>query len=342
MKNADYKQISDAEFRDGLNDKHKQKILFCLQHTLGDVILGTPVIEALRKKYPNADITWALYPEYAEIADTNPNIKGLILTREIDVLLQEIANPRYDMVLIPAQISLTDTSWHHREKYKHGHLVDFYAMRCGVEITERETIMFPSDKDRDRVWELEKAESRIAIHTMSRVPSKDWNKFGELVEALRKRYPDKELAQIGGPEDTWSGADIDLRGKLTYNQLAAYLGSADLFIGVDSGLAYIADSVKCPSIVIMGMSTQGTSGPISGRPTFMEPKRPKGCEYACHTNCKHGKPCIQSITLEEVMSNVEAKICDGRDKDGGRPGRDESAGAEEGTEAEISRANGSD
>lgn len=299
-----------------------KRILFALQRTLGDVILGTPIIEELKRRYPDAEITWAIHPQYVEIADTNPHIKGLVISEEHDVLLQEVTNGRYDMVLVPAQLNHTDTCWHHREKYKHGHLVDFYARRCGVEIAKRETKMYFTEDDWDAVQKYTAADDRaskdglvIAIHTMTRVPSKDWNQFGEFVAALKEKYKGCQVLQIGGPDDTQARADVDLRAKLTYNQIAALLSMCDLFVGVDSGLAYISDSVKCPSIVIMGMSTASTSGPISGRTTFIEPDRPEGCESPCHSNCRHNAPCIQRITVEEVMKHVEEKIGNGHEGD---------------------------
>jgi ADP-heptose:LPS heptosyltransferase len=288
------------------------KILLVLYRTLGDCILGSTLVNEIVKKWPEAEITWAIHKEYVEIADTNPNVKGLIITDNHDVTLQEMASGRYDMIMVPAQTSHTDTCWHQRDKYKHGHLVDFYAQRCGLEITDRRTCMFPSEKDHNNVREKiaslgPEKDCRVVVHTQSLVGSKDWNQFGELVVEL-KRACEVNIVQVGGPNDTVCGADMDLRGKLTYNEIAALMEDSDLFIGVDSGLSYIADSVGCETICIMGMSTQETSGPISGRVTFIEPKRPEGCEWPCHSNCSKEGPCIQTISLEEVLNHAKEKL----------------------------------
>lgn len=286
------------------------KILLVLLRTLGDVILGSTLVAELKKKYPDCEITWAVWPDYVQLIDVNPDVRGMIITDKHDVILKEMCSDRYDQVLVPAQLTHTDTFWHQNIKYKDAHLVDFYAGRCGIEITDRRTYMFPSEADWDRANSIvtDKEKPVIVIHTMSRVPSKDWHLFGEFVEALREKYDDPQLIQVGGPEDTKCGVDDDLRGRLTYNEIAALLSMSDLFVGVDSGLAYIADSMECPTICIMGMSTGSTSGPISGRVTFIEPDRPEGCEWPCHSNCHVGKPCIQSITVEEVIKHVQEKI----------------------------------
>jgi len=287
------------------------KILVCIYRTLGDVILGSTLIAELREKYPDCEITFAVAKEYAELLDKNPAVKGLVLTEDHDVVLYEATQDKYDLVLFPAQLTQTDSCWHHNEKYRHGHLVDFYAGRCGIEITKRETYMFPDEADVKRAAMILSGQSpiqNIIVHTQSRVVSKDWHLFGEFVEALHKKYPAASVIQVGGPDDTKCGADVDLCGKLSYSEIAALCGLATLFVGIDSGLAYIADSMACECILIMGMSTESTSGPISGRPTFIEPERPEGCEWACHTNCEYNNPCIRTITVEEVMKHVEGKI----------------------------------
>ena len=282
-----------------------------------------------------------------ELVDTNPDVNGLVITEDHDVVLAEATSGRYDMVFFPAQLSHTDTCWHHREKYKHGHLVDFYARRCGLaEITDRRTYMFPSIGDQTKavnVWtgmgeEMSEERKRIVIHTTTRCPSKDWHLFGELVKELRQAYLAPKIIQVGGPKDTDCGADIDMRGKLTYNEIAAVCSMSDLFIGVDSGLAYIADSVECPIVLMMGMSTQGTSGPISGRVDFIEPKRPSDCEWPCHSNCSKPSPCIRTITLEEVLNHVKGQI--GGEERG--DGVYVEVGIEEGTGSEAGEARAED
>ncbi len=158
-----------------------------------------------------------------ELLDTNPDVKGLIITDDHDVVLAEATSGRYDKVLIPAQLTHTDTCWHHRDKYKEGHLVDFYAQRCGVEISERRTYMFPSEADWDRANGIvtDKNKKVFIVHTTTLCPSKDWHLFGELVETLRKEYGNPQIIQVGGLDDTECGADNDLRGKLTFNEIAA-------------------------------------------------------------------------------------------------------------------------
>lgn len=47
--------------------------------SLGDVLLTTPLIRILRKKYPNAEIDFLVRPEYSELLRHNPHVTNLLL-----------------------------------------------------------------------------------------------------------------------------------------------------------------------------------------------------------------------------------------------------------------------
>lgn len=288
-----------------------QKILIILLRTLGDVILCGTLVAELKKKYPDSEITFAVCPEYSEIVDLNPNIKGLIITKDWDVVLQEMSSGKYDKVLCPYQLTHTDTLWHHRNKYMQGHLIDFYAGRCGIEITERKEYIYLKDEDIEEAKRiLPEDKIKIAIHTTSLVESKNWDKFEELVKEIRNIDLPMYIIQVGGKDDKEiEGVNISYCGKLGLSQTGAILKGCDLFIGVDSGISYVADGVGCPAICIMGMSTQRTSGPIGKGACFIEPERPDECKAnPCHTNCRFKNPCIKTIGVEIVMEKVVAKL----------------------------------
>lgn len=318
------------------------KILFCLCRTLGDVILGSTIIEEIKKKYPDSDITWAIWPQYSEIADTNPHVKSLFLATDWNAVLREMSSGKYDMVLCPYMTNHTATIWHQVEKYKHGHLLDFYAKRCNIEITDRREYMYPTEKDyenikKDNITNPEIEELSIVVHGQSLVKSKDWPYFNDLIPKIKNLVGSCKLAkdmciyQIGGPNDIRIDDTTDLRGKLKYNEIAALLATKQLFIGIDSGLAYIASAMNCPNIVIMGMSTGSTSGPIGKHTTFIEPYRPDKCKkekggWPCHCNCKNNNPCINTITVEIVLDTIKKALAEkevlenGKNKQEGKDG----------------------
>ncbi|UCF63918.1 MAG: glycosyl transferase, partial [bacterium] len=55
-----------------------QKILIIRFSSLGDIVLATPLISRLRKKFPEAQVDFLIRIEYAELLQFNPKINNLI------------------------------------------------------------------------------------------------------------------------------------------------------------------------------------------------------------------------------------------------------------------------
>ncbi|BBH53480.1 glycosyltransferase family 9 protein [Fluviispira sanaruensis] len=55
----------------------KKRILIVLPRQLGDVLLGTPIAQVLRDKYPNAQIDWWSHPMAKQILEQNPFLNRL-------------------------------------------------------------------------------------------------------------------------------------------------------------------------------------------------------------------------------------------------------------------------
>lgn len=288
----------------------ENKILLILQRTLGDCILINTLTKGIKVKYPDSEITVTIWPEYKDVIETNPDITNLFIEKDWDRVLKEAVSNGYDKVMIPYQLSHTCTCWHNNNKFKNGHLLDFYAKRCGITIPERKCYMYPTEGDigtiDNLIKDLKIDNSRIvAMHTTSLVTAKDWpiEKFNNLAAMLKdKGYV---VCQIGTEKDKKIDAtlSIDLTGRITLRQIAAFLIRCKCFIGIDSGISYIAASQDIPVICIMGMSSPITSGPIGNNVTFIEPQRPPECSWPCHTNCRLGqdRECIKNINTEQVF-----------------------------------------
>ncbi|MBD3178581.1 MAG: hypothetical protein GF417_02725 [Candidatus Latescibacteria bacterium] len=58
------------------------RILITRLRFLGDIIISTPVIEALKECYPDAEIYYLAQEEYAPVLEGNPFLEGVILLRK--------------------------------------------------------------------------------------------------------------------------------------------------------------------------------------------------------------------------------------------------------------------
>lgn len=287
------------------------KIFIAILETIGDVILGTCLVRNLKIMYPGCHITFATGFMYKEVLESNPDIDVIVeaIPRNMFDLYSRTNSQNYDKILLPLMTNHEDTLWHHDlDMYPKHNLVDFYAERAGITITDRRTFVYPSILDKNHVDTLSLPKTFITMHTQTRVTSKDWpiEKFKLLASMFQN------VVQVGGKEDKEIGASINLCGKLSLLQTAEVIRRSQLFIGLDSAPSFLADSMNVPHIVLMGMSTSRTSGPISGKTIFIGPNR--DCEQkitCCHTHCQRrdGKPpCITTISVDTVARRIKEML----------------------------------
>lgn len=292
----------------------ERNILFVMLRTLGDVMLATTLVHELKREYPGHRIFFYTNSPYDELLRNNPDIHEVRVSREwvFDMIFMEWAssNGRFDMAFFPYQVRKECNIWHQEEETRHQHLVDFYWTRMGMHrpITERECYIYPSDKDHEESKKYMSLDvPRIALHSTTGVQTKDWTHFDELAEELRKAG--YGCVQIGLSSDKPIAGAVDLRGKMSLLGLADFVSKCAAFVGLDSGISYIADAMKkVPTIVIQGSTNPVTSGPISSRVIhlFAEDTGYEDCRtIRCHANCRHERNCIEEVTVDHVLEKLE-------------------------------------
>jgi len=87
-----------------------QKILIIQTAFLGDVVLSTPLIRAVKKKYQHSKIFFLLIPQSKELLQNNPHLDGIIVYDKKDkekgvlsfiALARKIRASGFDLALIP-------------------------------------------------------------------------------------------------------------------------------------------------------------------------------------------------------------------------------------------------
>ena len=160
--------------------------------------------------------------------------------------------------------------------------------------------------------------SFILIHPGSRWHFKCWTvaRMRELIRALQARgwrvvlsaAPDRaELALV---DDILEGLKdvVNFAGSLSLKELAALIGRARLFIGVDSAPMHIAAAMGTPTVALFGPSGDIEWGP------WQVPSRIITADYPCRPcgldGCGGGKrsECMEAIGLSQVLGAVESLL----------------------------------
>jgi len=285
------------------------KGILVLTRTFGDVMIANVVIKNIKLQYPGIELDYVVEQRYVELVSKNPLINKVIPLEQTDndwdSVLRMITSG-YDKVFMAQQVCREDNWWHQVDKYRYRNLLDFYARKCHIEI-----------KDRDLVWYQDegvtppveiKTTKNVFCHTTTLGRPKNWPSFKELGKSLQERG--FSVYQVGLNTDVSMNLkqEFDLRSKMTVQELVKVMNTKETvcFVGLDSGLSFVAAAAGLKVICIMGASVPRTSGPYGENIlNILSKTRPECVGRRCHalfSKCKYGKACIDTIEVETVLA----------------------------------------
>lgn len=272
-------------------------ILIRRRAAIGDVLLVTPILKALRKQRP---LSKEIYVEtdFPELFDRNPNCtlaaKAVIPSPDTQVI-------NLDMVY---------------EVRVNTSILDAYADKAGVTLMDHRLIYTPSDKAMEWAERKLNTSSRprcIMHHGPTTWVGKNWptERFGAISNWLMANGWD--VIQIGAGRPNEIDSTLDLRSKTSIDQSAALLAQSQLFVGLDSFPLHLAMSQGCPAVGVFGATlpqyilSDGIAIGVNADPT----------KYPCvgerhrvvgqtHVDC-NGE-CIRAVGTEMVKASIEALI----------------------------------
>lgn len=304
-------------------------VFFGLFQTLGDIIASTALIRAIKEKYPDSKITYAVGAQYTDILAGNPDIFETIACGSAAEIILRASEKPYDKVMIPLMLTSEDTLWHQRYPWcvpgEKRNLVDMYAERCQDDITvnKRKTFIYPTENHWQEIVSQIPADKKedflrrpyITVHTTSRLESKDWpwEKFAELATRIFNHFEGKlYVYQVGGPEDRVLPNPCAPLTGVPILYTASLIQHGLMHIDVDSGPSFIADSLDIPTVCIMGATNPSIAGPIGPSTTFIEPNGRKCIGTATHTvcvtHCLIKDDCIKTISVDDVFNHVVERL----------------------------------
>jgi ADP-heptose:LPS heptosyltransferase len=240
---------------------------------VGDLIAAAPSVAALKKKYPEATITFGVGGGiFFNTIKNDPNIDHFETPFSYNVWKKRARRKVYrekyrehDLVLL---LDNGDRDWWKPKK----HLVDIYSEKCGVTLERRRPVMYLGKRDTEeamkKLSELEiSGTDRLLIlspETRSKKEMKEWpyNRFLDLIQKINKNHDFKIITFVSKDNPYDYNGTTPLKG-FPLGPSAAMIRRANMFLGVDNGLTHIAScfDVKIVSIHI-GYPVE-TCGPLS-------------------------------------------------------------------------------
>ena len=263
------------------------KFLIIRFSSIGDIVLTTPVIRCLRKKYPGAEIYFLTKKRFAGIVESNPYINQVFsLKNDIKETIDSLEEEKFDYVIdlhnnlrtfrirkalkgVPFYSfnKLNTRKWIYTN-FKINlmpakHIVDRYMKtveKLGVVNDGLGLDYFIPEKDKVKDSDIPFSHSQgyLAIvigaaHFTKKLPV---DKLKKLCEEIK--YP---IILLGGNEDFYHGLDIsqvdpvkiyNACGKFSLNESADIIRKSNMVISHDTGLMHIAAAFKKNILSVWG------------------------------------------------------------------------------------------
>lgn len=214
----------------------------------GDLILLTPCLREIKRRFPKCRLVVACIHHYAQPLIGLPYVDGfeeypLAMDKDHGLLLSLVNDPK------------------HNARQRDLHMTDLFAERLGINSMEtKKPDFFLSNEERE--WAFEKYPRahpiRVGIQVKASTPSRTYpnSEQYKVIHALNMKKWD--IVLLGAP------GEISLKGKcptnmhntsedgLTFRQSAAILSTCNVFLGPDSSLTHVAGAMEIPSVALFG------------------------------------------------------------------------------------------
>jgi lipopolysaccharide heptosyltransferase I len=310
--------------------------------SLGDVIHAIPAAAALIHHDREARVDWIVDPRYVELVQRVERIGHVIPfdTRQgwgtLVAMARRLRGERYDAVidlqgLIKSAVLARIAGARRTIGFTRAHLREplarlFYAemhdpgdvvhvIYKGLALTRAlgvhdMTVRFPLDVPRRAT-----PDSYVLINPGAAWPNKRWppDRFGALAAAIRERHGLRSLVLWGPGEEAAASAVVaSSRGAAerapatSITDILAIAKGASLMVSGDTGPLHIAGAVGTPIVALFGPTRAERNGPWS--PADISISRFDRCVCHYERRCRRDRPCIDDITVDEVVAAVERRV----------------------------------
>lgn len=310
--------------------KNFKNILVIRHDEIGDMITALPVFNALKKKFPEAQITAWCYPLTRSLIENHPAISHIVVSKnelkgKYDLIVDLRGNFEtigYALLHCP-YYRLDRGTVRFRNKFalpQHPHEVfanlQIIQPVIGSIEKEPELSLYLKEENFRKAEEFlssEKLSEFVLLHTGARKKLRQWppKKFAMLAVLLKEKYgwdtviagTKEELSEIEKlqsliPFKTYSFTGYSL------TDFAALASKAACFVGNESGPMHIAAAMKIPVVGLFGPGEPHTFSPFGKKATFIHHQLK--CNPCDQIHCvQPDNPCINLIEVAEVMKKIE-------------------------------------
>jgi ADP-heptose:LPS heptosyltransferase len=323
-----------------------RKVLLIRLRRIGDIILTTPAVRALRTALPRAELVYVVEEPYRKLVEGNPDIDRVVAVpkgasrREFLALARVLRKEGFDAVLdfhggprasLLALLSGAKIKAGYAVKYR-GFLYDVRVPRApkqgrihsvanhvnlvralGVAVGEIPGLVLP--RGRAPVLGLQDRGPFVVLHIGAGNRFRYWgtDNLARLVRLLGEA-PGGRVALIGGAEDKAAEAEIlgkvpgtlSFVGALDLAETAELIRQSAVFVGPDSGPMHIAAAVGTPVVAWFGPTVPANFAPWKPAGGARIIEKDLDCRPCRQRTCVHGDFRCLQLITPEEVRNQVA------------------------------------
>jgi ADP-heptose:LPS heptosyltransferase len=263
------------------------RILFVTANRLGDAVLSTGLLDHLIRTWPTARFTVACGPVAEGVFQRMPGLERIIVIEKQPFgrhwlgLWAKTVMRQWDLVV---DIRGSALSWLVLTKRRavmvprSGPKTVQLAQVLGLQETPMPVVWFSAEDSARATALVPAGRPVIALAPTANWAPKVWpaERFVALYQRLSETHiPGAVPAVLAGPGETEAlmatpvlqalPNAIDLVGRLSLPEIAAFLSRASLFVGNDSGLMHLAAAAGTPTLGLFGPTDAVEYGPAGRR-----------------------------------------------------------------------------
>jgi ADP-heptose:LPS heptosyltransferase len=322
-----------------LNPEQPKSILVVQLRRLGDVILTTPALSALKKRHPNAKLDFLVEEPGAEAVAGHPAIDEILVydakgalgalswalkirARRYDWVVDFLANPRTALLTalsgaaVKAGPAHVRRSWAYNRKMIQSPKACYAALEkvrwlAALGVTPEDAPALPQLYVAKRPETIENVVGLVppSRQVTRRWPAESWSRLGRL---LRDKHGCR-LKVFWGPGEK-ALADEVVRGigagaeaipeTRTIAELARELAACRVVVSNCAGPKHVALALGVPTVTIHGSSDPASWTPVHPDHRFVRLEE-LDC-IGCRSNtCPYDLECLKQLPAERVLPAVE-------------------------------------
>ncbi|MBS1520066.1 MAG: glycosyltransferase family 9 protein [Bacteroidetes bacterium] len=317
------------------------KILIRLPNWLGDVVMSTAFVDAVRQSYPDAKVEVIIKKELGGIASLIPGLNKVHLfsKQEYPGLAgvyrfgKTLQAEKYDLFFcLPDSLSSAVMGWATKAKKRIGFgkegrfflMTNTYKKPANLHRTDEYISLleqFTAKKITERVVRLQAKtitnnDNQVVLNFNSEAVSRRMpiDKSRELINTLTNTFKDTRFVVVGSPKEkdyvdellsgTESNQIENYAGKTSLAGLCNLMASSKAILTTDSGPAHLANSLGTPTIVLFGAGNELNTAPYNKENLKVIRAGKLECEPCVRNTCKlYGIPkCMQLIDEIEIIN----------------------------------------